>query len=112
MSLSFARQMLVTASTKRPPAIAGGKRGEPETFITDLPCAPLTPASAETRQRLALNTPIDLLQTFCDASFDVKAGDVLTVDEVDYAVRNVAEYPWRIGSNASRLHVVVEQVKA
>lgn len=111
MSLSFARQLLVTASTKRPPAITSGKRGEPVEWVTELPCTRLTPVSAETQKRLALETPTNIYETFCDASFDVKAGDVLVVDETDYDVRSAAEWPWRVGANSSRLQLVVERAK-
>ena len=54
----------VTASTKRPPAISGGKRGEATTKLSGLKCTPLDPVSSEIRKRVALDTPMELLQTF------------------------------------------------
>lgn len=111
MSLSFARQLQVTAYTKRPPAVTSGRRGEAEMFLADVPVARLVPVSTQTQQRLALETPINVFETFCDASFDVKAGDSLVVDEIAYAVRDAAEWPWRIGSSAGRLQLVVEREK-
>lgn len=55
-----------TASTKRAPAIASGKRGTPSTNLTGLSCTPLDPVDAEIRQRFGLETPHELLQTFVD----------------------------------------------
>lgn len=60
----FRRMATVTASTKRSPAISGGKRGTPTTNLTELSCTPLDPVDAEVRQRLGLDTPHELLQTF------------------------------------------------
>jgi hypothetical protein len=60
------RLLQVTASTKRSPAIAGGKRGAPATNLTGVRSTPLDPVSPELAQRLALDTPHELLQTFVD----------------------------------------------
>ena len=54
----------VTASTKRPPAISSGKRGAPVVHLSGLKCTPLDPVSSDIQQRVALNTPMELLQTF------------------------------------------------
>lgn len=63
-TVSFRRLATVTASTKRPPAVVSGKRGTPTTLLTGLKCTPLDPVDPEVRQRLGLNTPHELLQTF------------------------------------------------
>lgn len=63
-SRTFARLATVTASTKRSPAVVGGKRGAPALNLTGLKCTPLDPVDAETRQRLGLDTPHELKQTF------------------------------------------------
>jgi hypothetical protein len=60
------RMLTVTASTKRSPAIVGGKRGAPATKLASIQCTPLDPVDPELRQRLALNTPHELLQSFVD----------------------------------------------
>lgn len=61
---SFRRMASKEASTKRPPAISGGKRSAPATNLTGLKCTPLDPVSAEIQRRVALDAPIELLQTF------------------------------------------------
>ena len=64
---SFLRMAKKTASTKRNPGVVGGKRGDPVTNLTNLPCTPLDPVNAEIVKRLAIDTPYELLQTFITA---------------------------------------------
>jgi len=63
---SMVRLATETASTKRSPSIASGKRGAMAENLTGLSCTPLDPVDAEIRERLALDTPHELLQTFVD----------------------------------------------
>lgn len=109
---SMARFLTVTASTKRAPAIAGGKRGVAATWITTLLCTPLDPLdsalSSELRQRLALNTPHQLLQTFVEADLDIERGDVLVVGSAEYPIRSCAEWEWR---GTTYRHLVIEDLK-
>lgn len=63
------RLLRVTASTKRQPAISGGKRGAAETKLTGVRCTPLDSInqySPDIRNRVELNTPHELLQTIVD----------------------------------------------
>jgi hypothetical protein len=60
----FRRMATKSASTKRPPALSDGKRGAPATNLTGLKCTPLDPVSPEIQKRIALDTPMELLQTF------------------------------------------------
>lgn len=60
------RLMTVTASTKRQPAVVGGKRGTPVAHLTGLTCTPLDPVDAELVKRMALDTPHEKLQTYVD----------------------------------------------
>jgi hypothetical protein len=62
----MARLTTVTASTKRTPAIASGKRGTPETNLTGLSCTPLDPVDADIIRRLGTDAPHELLQTYVD----------------------------------------------
>lgn len=61
---SLARLSTVDAATLRPPALVAGKRGDPAAHLYGLKCTPLDPVDAEVRQRLALETAHELLQTF------------------------------------------------
>lgn len=101
------RFLTVEASTKRAPAISSGKRGTPTTNVSSLSCTPLDPVDAELRQRLALSTPHELLQTFTGET-DIREGDILTVDSTDYPIRACEEWDWR---GATFLRLVVEDLK-
>lgn len=61
-----------SVSTKRPPALSSGKRGVAATNLTGLTCTPLDPVAPEVRQRLALNTPHELLETFVSDGSEYK----------------------------------------
>lgn len=73
------RLVTVAASTKRPPAVVAGKRGAPTTLLASVKCTPLDPVDPEIQQRLALETPHELLETY------VNGGDTfyhLVVEEL------------------------------
>lgn len=61
---AFSRIANVTASTKRNPAIASGKRGSPVENLTGLSITPLDPVTLEVSERLGLESPVRLLETF------------------------------------------------
>lgn len=106
--MTLRRMLTVTASTKRAPAIASGKRGAAATNVASLLCMPLDPVDPELRQRLALNTPHELLQTMT-LETDIREGDILVVAGKEYPVRSCAEWIWRGGT--SFRHLVVEDLK-
>lgn len=98
---SFARLAVVTASTKRPPAISGGKRGAPTTHLTSVMCLPLDTAEQQrvrelaARLGVALDAPLDILQTTVDGNHDIKEGDILVVSGVEYPIRAIDDWYWR-----------------
>ena len=73
------RVMSATASTKRSPAMVGGKRGTPATNLTGVRCSPLDPIDPDLAQRMGLNTPHELLQTTVDGGDEFY---VLVVEEL------------------------------
>jgi hypothetical protein len=99
-----------TSSTKRPPALSGGVRGAPETFIASLRCLPLAPVDAETRQRLGIDTPHELRQTFIQGGLDIAEGDVLVVGSAEYPIRAVEEWwwPW---DGEDTLRLILEELR-
>lgn len=105
---SFDRLATETASTKRSPGISEGRRGEPTTQIASLSCTPLDPVDAEIRERLALDAPHELLQTFVTGAPDIREGDILVYGSVEYPIRSCAEWKWR---DTTYLHLVVEEIK-
>lgn len=110
-SASFTKMATVTASTKRPPNVSGGKRGAPVTNIASLSVTPLDPISAELKERLGLESPMELLQTFADGSLDIKEGDILTVSGTDYPIRAIGDWTnWSFGSGET-YHLILEELK-
>lgn len=104
----FVRVATITAETKRSPVVASGKRGAPATYLAEIEVTPLDPLDPETRQRLALETPHELLQTFVDGGVDVVEGDLLVVDGREYPVRYAAKWLWR---GSSFVHLALEDLK-
>jgi len=113
MTGSFGRMATVTASTLRPPAMAGGQRGAPQPYLSGLAVLPLMPLDARTQMVMGLDTPVGLLQTFAQGDVDVRAGDVLVVGGVEYPVRWVGRWPWGYEGNGGTVtvQIVVEEVR-
>lgn len=105
-SASFTRLTTVTASTKRA-VMVSGKRGTPATNIASLKCTPLDPVNSEIAQRLGLDTPHELLQTYTEAA-DIVEGDFLVVGAKEYPIKAVADWQW--GDVVYR-HLVLEDLK-
>lgn len=110
MSRAFDRMATVTAATKRPPSMSGGRRGSPVDHLSGFACLPLDPVSADTVQRLGLQTPVRALQTVTKET-DIKEGDVLVVDGEEYVIRSVSDWEWRAGSQERFSALVVEREK-
>lgn len=110
MTTTFRLFATTTASTKRSPAISSGKIGAATTSIASLRCTPLDPIDPELRQRMTINTPHELLQSFTEGGLDILEGDILTVAGTDYPIRAVGEWYWPIdGTNT--LYMVLEDLK-
>lgn len=114
-SPAFARQLTITASTKRPPAVSGGKRGAMVANLASVQIAPLTGVSSEVALRAGLDSPYNLLQTFAD-DVDIADGDELTPAEGVYAnvampVRRAMKLPWGVRGETIRLHILLENLR-
>jgi len=64
------RMATLSCSTKRNPDVSGGKRGSPTTNLTNLSCTQLDPVEPDLQERMGLETPHKLLQTFIDDGTD------------------------------------------
>ena len=107
MSTSFDRLLTVICSTKRPPAIAAGKRGEVVVNLVDVPCTRFYPVTAEIALSAGLQAPHTVQQVYMSEDTDILNGDYLTVDDEDYPVKAAFLWPWIDGS--SYMHVVVDK---
>lgn len=102
------RQMTVQASTKRNPTV-GGQRGVAVLEISSLMITPLDPVTIEILERMQLKGPIDILQCFTLGTHDIEEGDILVVDDEEYPIRGIAEWPQRRGDTV--YHILVEDLK-
>lgn len=97
-SNTFSRIATITASTKRPPVIAGGKAGAPVTYLSYLKCTrPVTPSnSRELEQTFQLSTLVTVKVVYVQDNLDIKMGDTLVISSGDFAgefpIRNVGMY--------------------
>lgn len=108
-STSFATLATVTASTKRA-TMSGSKRGSPTTNLASISILPLMPVGdGDIREQLGTSAPFELLQTAVDGDADIREGDILVVDSVEYDVRGVGDWPWTGGGDYKA--VFVEQRK-
>jgi hypothetical protein len=101
--ITFAYMATVTASTKRGNMTTGFTL-----YLSGLKCFPLAPVDAETRKRMDLNTPHVVFQTFLQDAPDIKKGDLLVIDAVEYPVKSVEPWPF-FGEN--RLQLVIEDLR-
>lgn len=102
---SFQAMATVTCGTKRA-TLTGGY----STNLTGLKCLPLAPVDAETRQRLQLNTPHILLETFLQDAPDIRAGDKLVISAIEYPVKTVEPWTW-LPTSDTRLHLILEDLR-
>lgn len=97
-SASFRRLAVTTASTKRPPALAGSKRGPSMPHIAELRCLPIDPINSRTQERLrreGIETPYEALQTMAEGALDIQEGDLLVAGATEYTIRRVEVWTWR-----------------
>lgn len=106
MSYSFDALTTATADTQR----RATPNATQTTNLSGIAIMPLMPITAELAYRLGLQTAYELLHTIT-AETDIVEGDVLVVGSVEYPVRRVADWSWPGETNASRLLVVVEDLK-
>ena len=105
----FSKLATATLTTKRPPAISGGKRGVPVAYLTTpIKCTPLASVNPEIASRLNLGTPFELKEVYVFEDADIKEGDIATIDSIDYRVVAVAEWNF---TGTDHLHVILEENK-
>lgn len=108
-SIAFRRMAVETAATKRAPAPSSGLVGAAAVYLTGLRCTPLDPVNAEIAQRLGLDTPHEVLQTFAEGQHDIREGDILVCNDKSYPIRAVEDWRWDARTVTQRL--VLEQLK-
>ena len=110
MSRSFQKLATVTASTKRPGAVAAGLVGALAASVATLKCTPLDPVTADVAMMAGLESFAEVLMTMCEGGIDILAGDTFIVGANSYKIRAVAEWTWR-PSATDTLVVLLEEIK-
>lgn len=96
-----------------PPQVVGGKRGEPVLAIPDTPCLPLDYVRADVAQRLGLDAPARLRQTFIDGTLNIPRGSFLVLDGKEKRYPIKATEPWDWSQDGGQYtHLVVESPEA
>jgi hypothetical protein len=101
----FAEFTTVIASTKRKGLTTGFTAN-----LSGLNCTPLAPIDPETRLRLQLNTPHTLWETYLEGDHDIKEGDKLVIDSVEFPIKTIAPWTWP-PENYVYLRVIVEDLR-
>lgn len=109
-SPAFASMATWTAQIKRPPAISGGKRGTWVLDSTKYNITPLDSFDAETRFNEELGSPYELKYTFMEHEdiLDLREGYILVVNNRDYNIKSVAEYPY---DEVYFYYIIVEELR-
>ena len=99
---SFDKMATVTASTKRTPAVAGGKIGARVVSVANLLCTPIDPLTASSTGGQpnfddvpVLDAHVQLFITFVEATNDIKQGDEFIVGSESYTVKSVEDWEWK-----------------
>lgn len=85
-------------STQRAPAADAGLHvGAPATYLTGLRCMPLDPNTPDSMREVATDVPYRALYTLVDGPHDIREGDRLVVDGIEYPILTVQRFDWRSG---------------
>ncbi len=108
-SLSFTRMATSTAATKRPATMSGGIRAAPVANLSSIACTPLDPVDAEVRQRIGLEGPHTVFESFVEGSQDILVGDIFTVESIDYDIKEIESWEWTRLSNTVVKRIFLEK---
>lgn len=103
----------INCSTKRAEVSAGRRTGAVE-YLTDLKCSPLDPADPARRGELRGEHKVDafksILETFVKGTPDIKRGDILIVNNVDYPVSGAAVW-YENGPQKAYVYLLIEDTR-
>lgn len=106
------KRAVKTASTKRA-TVTAGKRQNPSTNLTGLSCTNLWPADVSRLGQLVevglLESLVNVYETILVGNHDVKPGDLLVVDSVEYIIRGAAPWDYPTGTDYFT-HLTVERI--
>jgi|GEM_PF-7041153 len=68
---AFLEMMTLTVSTRRAPEMANGKRGDAETYLSNVRSTPLMPVTPRVELRPTMQTPVLQLELFLDGVTEI-----------------------------------------
>lgn len=106
-------QRATKSATIKRASVASGKRQSPTTHLSGLKCTNLWPADSGRLGQLVevglIESLVNVFETIMVGNHDIRPGDILVVDTVEYVIRGAAqwEYP---RSTDYFTHLTVEKV--
>jgi len=98
------------ATVKRA-VVTGAKRGAPTVHLEGLPCTQLVPVSSDTMLRLGLSTPHAVWSLFIVGRHDIRSGDWLALDGLEYTIQGVQTWEFPKGQG-TYMQVTVEEARS
>lgn len=89
MSTAFSVMAIVSCNILKPPSMAQGKRGDPESFLTNISCTPIDPVANDFKLEPPLDVPTKLFTTTLETSSVLKNGYILQQGSDSYVIHNV-----------------------
>jgi len=81
---------------RRPPATSNGVQGVPEVHISSLKTTPVDPFASdrmlEIREAYKIEFPYNVYACYCEATNDIRSGDILVYNGIEYVVCGVAAW--------------------
>jgi hypothetical protein len=92
------KMMTKRCSTKRAPAADAHLHvGAPAAYLNGLRCTPLDPNTPDSMRESVTDVPFRALYTLVDGTHDIREGDRLVVDSIEYPIHQVQRFDWRGG---------------
>ena len=106
-SSSFDIRQSIRCSTKRAPAVDGGKQGADVVYLEYILTTPIDPADAEIASLAGLSTPFNTWSTFTNEQ-DIKVADTLICGEREFKIKAVSpgSFFWGTGDDWNQLVMI------
>lgn len=107
MRASKARMLSTTCKVLRAGSVSGGKAAALAVYLTDVPCTPLMPLSAEAAARNGIEGPATRSVVYADGDYEIRSGDVIELDAKEMQIVAASRLPDRRGGDVLELVVAV-----
>lgn len=97
MRLSMARMMTRSCEILRSGSVVAGKAAAFAVHLTDVPCTPMLPITAEAAMRNGVEAPAGRSVIYAEGSNDIRSGDVVKLDDKELSIVAANRLPLRTG---------------